>query len=647
MGVVHVPRLSLTPRALTAVLAVVAVGATTVGIRASNGEEAVVATQTSTVGRGVVYRTVTASGELAAADDIELEFATSGEVVELNVGLGDAVTEGQVLARIDPADAQDAVEEAEADLDTERARLAETLEGVSPAESRQRQLQLDEAQAKIADANTDLERAHQDVTANDVSRQRQLERAKSDLADEVADQAETSSELEDARDALRSANVARNTAQSTVDDLETRADELDDDLDAAEDDLADAQDDLADAQQAFEDNDCDTTPSPTCDDIQDEIDNANDDVDDANDDIDDAQDEITDLADEQSDAAAELADAEQDVTEAESDVDQLETEVEGFTEQVQQLERSVQDVELDAWNGAVDDARSVANATTAVADAELAYQSQLASNAVADEGASTADVLSGQASVRTAQIAVDNAREDLDETTMVAPADGIISAITADVGDDVGDASASSSSSTTAAASDSTSDSSSSTAFITLTDVSTFDAVMSVNETDIADLEVGQAATVSVDALPDTLLPGEVVSIDPTTSSGDSVVEYEVRVVLTRTAEGLRAGMTVGVDVIAEQVDGALNVPSAAITGTGDSATVTVVADDGTEEQRQVVLGIEGDDATEIVSGVAEGDEVVVAGAAVAGTGAVPDGFPAGGPPGGFGGGGLGGGGRP
>jgi multidrug efflux pump subunit AcrA (membrane-fusion protein) len=118
------------PRRL-AVLGVVVV-AIVVGLAAvvlaQGGAEPTATGSTATVQRGAVTVAVAASGTVTAAQTRGLSFSMSGTVTELNVKAGELVTEGQVLARIDDAEAQDAVDEAE-------SRLSDAEEAVDRAEA--------------------------------------------------------------------------------------------------------------------------------------------------------------------------------------------------------------------------------------------------------------------------------------------------------------------------------------------------------------------------------------------------------------------------------------------------------------------------------------------------------------------------------
>ena len=82
--------------------------------------------RTTTAQLGVVQTTVSASGNLAPASEADLNFKSSGILTGLYVQAGQHVTQGQLLAAIDPTSASVALQEAEANLQAAQAKLAET-----------------------------------------------------------------------------------------------------------------------------------------------------------------------------------------------------------------------------------------------------------------------------------------------------------------------------------------------------------------------------------------------------------------------------------------------------------------------------------------------------------------------------------------
>ena len=130
---------------------------------------------------------------------------------------------------------------------------------------------------------------------------------------------------------------------------------------------------------------------------------------------------------------------------------------------------------------------------------------------------------------------------------------------------------------------------------------------------------------------------GKVTAIDQTSTTSNNVVQYGVTVSLTDPPSGLRIGATATVRVTTANAENVLYVPTAAVRTAGGQSTVTVL-DGGKQVPKRVQVGVQGDQGTEIKSGLNEGDQVVIA--SLTGTGG--GGFPTGRLPG-VGGGGLGG----
>ena len=108
-----------------------------------------------------------------------------------------------------------------------------------------------------------------------------------------------------------------------------------------------------------------------------------------------------------------------------------------------------------------------------------------------------------------------------------------------------------------------------------------------------------------------TTATAKVTAIDPSATTSNSVVTYGVTLILDKVPTGAKVGQTVSVSVTTGSVENAVYVNSAAITTVGTRHTVTVVSN-GTQETRQVEIGLEGDEATQITSGVTAGEQVVL-----------------------------------
>ena len=123
---------------------------------------------------------------------------------------------------------------------------------------------------------------------------------------------------------------------------------------------------------------------------------------------------------------------------------------------------------------------------------------------------------------------------------------------------------------------------------------------------------------------------------------------YSATLTLDDSPEGVRQGMSASVVVTTAEATDVLWAPTAAITTTGGTSTVTVRVN-GVDTTVAVTTGLAGDTGTEITSGVAAGDELVVSTTDGSGgftfpVGGIPgglsggSGLPAGGPPAGVGG---------
>ena len=99
---------------LAAAAAVAVLGGITIGyLVLGDGKVESAAPPTIQIGRGEVTSSVAASGKVQPVSTRELAFSRAGTLTSVNVKAGDTVAAGQTLAAIDPADAQQAVDEAE------------------------------------------------------------------------------------------------------------------------------------------------------------------------------------------------------------------------------------------------------------------------------------------------------------------------------------------------------------------------------------------------------------------------------------------------------------------------------------------------------------------------------------------------------
>ncbi len=136
-------------------------------------------------------------------------------------------------------------------------------------------------------------------------------------------------------------------------------------------------------------------------------------------------------------------------------------------------------------------------------------------------------------------------------------------------------------------------------------------ASFNVSEMDVARVKVGQKATITVDALPDKTFAGKVVGINRTGVVSSGVSSYPVTLQFDTPSDESLPNMAANASIITESKDNVLLLPVNAVRSVRGETVVTVLRD-GEENQLPVVTGLSSDTRVEIVSGLAEGDEVVV-----------------------------------
>ena len=208
------------------------------------------------------------------------------------------------------------------------------------------------------------------------------------------------------------------------------------------------------------------------------------------------------------------------------------------------------------------------------------------------EGPNDIDVQIARLQIQQAELAVQNVRASLEDASLVAPFDGIVTQVRYAVGEDVVPGLPA----------------------VVLLDDSSFYIDALIDEVDIAKVHVGQLVFVNLDAWPDANVTGHVQRIAPEGINVGGVVSYSVRVLLDPTDVSLRDGMTATVDIVVSELTHVLLIPNWAVRfdrSTGQAYT-NVLQDDGTIQEVQIEIGVRGSTVSEVRRGLREGDRVVV-----------------------------------
>lgn len=138
-----------------------------------------------------------------------------------------------------------------------------------------------------------------------------------------------------------------------------------------------------------------------------------------------------------------------------------------------------------------------------------------------------------------------------------------------------------------------------------------FQIKANIYEQDIVDVKVDDVVEVTLIAFPKNPLIGKVVLIDPAEKIIDQVVYYEITIDFPNELEGIRSGMTADIVIMADKKENVLRVPRNVVTSI-DGKEIVQVVNKGKIEDREITAGLEGTDYCEVLSGLKEGDEIVI-----------------------------------
>jgi HlyD family secretion protein len=535
--------------------------------------------------QGNLEVTVESSGSVQPNQSLLLAFKQVGEITEVLVQAGDVVTKGQVLGRIDDGDLRLKLQKAEIDLQSAQEKLADLQEAPTADE-------ITAAQAAVESAQANLDDAKEAPTAQDISTARtNLQLAQTKLA--AAKAGPTALELANADAALKSAKeklanlqagastqeltsaqnavtIAQDkltnvkagaskadlavadanvqSAQAKIDSLKARG--------ASSADLATAQANLLKAQESL----AALKARPTSAELAQ-----------AQGDSDSAKAKLAALK--AGPSAAELASAQAAVLQAQTNFDTLKAGPDA---------QKIADAQ-----GAVDKAQSTLDTLLAgpdkgkIADAQVKLSQAQTNLEKLTTPAGGSTLASAQLAVAQAQSSLDQARVALEHAKIVAPFDGVVSKVSAVVGDNAQPNSAA----------------------IVLNDNSSMHLDIDLSESDVANVQKGQSANLTFDAITGQTITGTVTSVASVATSSNNVVTYLVQVGFNPGDAPVKVGMSANAAIVVDSREGVMQVPSRAIQSLGRNKSVRVLyGENKTPVTVRVETGLTNGTMTEIVS---------------------------------------------
>lgn len=275
----------------------------------------------------------------------------------------------------------------------------------------------------------------------------------------------------------------------------------------------------------------------------------------------------------------------------------------GALPQAVQLEQNtityeVAQAQLALTQQAADEAQ-VAAALAQIAQAELGVRQARSNLLVAQdalnsllEGQSAEDLEIARAQVRQAELSKLQAELSLNNSMLYAPINSVVSQVNLRQGELYGG---------------------SALPAIVLTDLVSFHMTVLVDEIDVRQVQLGQTVRLSLDALPDADISGQVTKVSPTAREVGGVVAYEVEIVPETTDAQLRAGMSATAIITTAQVDNILLVPNRYIQLDRESgrAFVQKIINDVPTLQ-EVEMGLRNDRFTQVLAGLTQTDQIAL-----------------------------------
>jgi HlyD family secretion protein len=235
-----------------------------------------------------------------------------------------------------------------------------------------------------------------------------------------------------------------------------------------------------------------------------------------------------------------------------------------------------------------------------ITQAQAKVEQQAQSVALLKAGTRKEDIAQARAQVQAAQGALTTIQEQLKDTQILAPFDGIVLEKFADIGAFV-----------SPSMSGGSGVSASSSSILTLTS-DRQQVVVNLSESQIAKVKLGQAVRIKADAFAGEVFTGKVEQISPQAKVSQNVTSVEVRVSIDpNEAAKLKAGMNVEVQFAVGRLENVMFVPNASVVKQAEGAGVYVLGSDRKSVFRPIATGLTIGKQTEVKSGL-EGNEQVL-----------------------------------
>ncbi len=487
---------------IPAVIIVIGGGVYAYTVNSSSGNEEIF-----TVTSGEFVQSVSVTGKVVPAQNVDLGFEQAGRVAYVSVKVGDKVRAGQVVASLSNADLAATVAQREAQVEAEQARLAEIQKGSRAEDIRLAENNVEQAQMSLADTIRDAYTKSDDVVRKNVDQLYTDPRTVRPQIIPTADDYQLTQSLNDQRLKVGEMLATWSTSISSL-------------------------------------SGTNYTPSA-------------------------------------------LVTARTNILIMQKFLNDLSVAVSSYKE------GSVTQTTIDKYRSDISLARtSISTVISSLNTAEASLKRNQDELAIKKAGSTQEQIDSQLAQVRSAQASLASARAAVSKSIIVAPFEGVITKADIKAGEIA----------------------SPNTPVISIISASQYQIESFISETDVAKIQAGQDARVTLDSYgKDVVFTAKVSEVDPAETVLDGISTYKTKLQFDQSDERIKSGMTANISIETARRQGSFSIPQEALSLDAGEKVVTVVNADGSRKTVKVVTGsINNEGTIEITSGLSEGDKLVI-----------------------------------
>lgn len=567
---------------------------------------------------GNISQTVSVTGAVTTSEKIDLNFKTTGTLIEISVKEDDEVKTGQSLARLDDRAARAQVAQAQASLSSAASNLNKILAGASSED-----IQISEE--TVNNTKTAYENAKRDYEALAAKLDKDIEGYEKAVTSAETSLTDSQRNLENAK--IYYSQAVTNAKSSAITSMETNLLLGDIVLNNINYNLSIVRSGItADQQKIYaadaarmsavnESSSAKTTinlakTTDTSADVHLALDKT---ISTLNTTLTALSHLLSAVSSASASSTTELATIETVKTNVKADQASAATALSAVQSSEQSLlnaENNYQ-TQVDTYQAAVNTANNTlttakTNFSTAVAskDVQLASSKASVDNALGSYNLAkaqrdyktaaprTVDVSYYRAQVAQASASLQYYKSQLDDYVLKAPTDGKITFVNYSVGEQI----------------------SLTKAVISMLGKNKFYVEVDIPESDIAKVKVENIVTITLDAYPDDVkFNGRVILIYPAETVIQDVVYYKVKVEMDESTYEVKTGMTANCDILTASRENVLTVPYRALQEDEDGGQFVKILVDGKPIEKDVEVGLRGDEGEiEVISGLSVGDKVII-----------------------------------